>query len=284
MRRSTRPFLAAGLLGVLIGAPQIVGLAQSSGSGSVITRFTGTWKEDVSKRTVGALVDLRFQRGANGTLQELRGPDVRPDIQTVVFDGKPHKLENGTSSITWKQPSPNTFERVIADDRAILTVRRIQISADGKTLTEETERKATDGRRDVDTIVFQRISGDQGLVGRWKAQSFKTNNPAVVKYEPAGTNGIKFSNANNLPTDTTYTVAFDGKPVEVIGRTTVDGTMTAAKRLDDRTIEFTNSREGVVSGTSVRQVSADGRTLTVTYTTVGPNANAGPSVSVYVKQ
>jgi hypothetical protein len=230
---------------------------------------------------------LRFQPNAKGGLEEVRGPEVRPLVQSIVFDGKPHKLEIGNNSIAWKQSNPNTFERVLSDGNGTrtLTTRRIRISADGKTMTEETEGKTTDGRTSVDTVAYQRVSGDaQGLVGRWKPMSFKTDNPDVVKYEPAGTNGIKFSDASNMPSDATYTVMLDGKPVAVVGAAVIAGTMTAAKRVDDRTLEFTQSREGVVSGKSVRQVSADGKTLTDTNTTVGPNASAEPSVIVYVKQ
>lgn len=280
MRTSTNRFAAA-LLGALIGIGQIVGLAQTSGSGSVIARFSGTWKEDTSKRKLGSgTVNLRFQRDDKGGLQEVRGPEVRPVFQSIVFDGKPHKLDNGNNSIAWKQLNSNTFERVLSDANGTrtLTVRRIQISADGKTMTEETRQTS------VDTIAYQRVSGDaQGLVGRWKPVSFKTDKPDVVKYEPAG-NGIKYSDANNDPTDATYTVTLDGKPVPVVGPAVIAGTMTSATRVDDRTIEFTQSREGVASGKSVRQLSVDGKTLTVTATTVGPNASAEPSVSVYVKQ
>jgi len=283
MRTSTQRLLAAALL---VGVVQIVGLAQSSGSGAVIGRFAGTWKEDTSKRKVGAGPGLRFQRDAKGGLQELRGPDVRPEFQSVVFDGKPHVLGNGRNTIAWKQIDPNTFERVLSDGTGkMLTTRRIRISPDGKTMTEDVEVRMNDGRPSVNTTAYQRLSGDaQGLVGRWKAQSFKTNNPAVQKYEPAGTNGLKFSAANNEPTDTTYTVMLDGKPVPVVGAAVIPGTMTAARAVDDRTIEFTNSREGVVSGKSVRQLSTDGKILTVTNTTVGPNASTEPSVFVYVKQ
>jgi hypothetical protein len=277
---------AAAAVIVLVACSPALLLAQSSGSASLISRFVGTWKEDVSKRKVGAQANLRFQRDANGGLQELRGPDVRPDVQSIVFDGQPHQIGTGRNRIAWKQIDPNTFERVLSDGAQTLTVRRIRISADGKTLTEATERKVADGRTLVNTVVFQRSSGESqgGLVGRWKPQSFDTNNPPVVKYEAVGATGLKFSEANNTPTDTTYTVMLDDKPVAVVGAAVIRGTMTAARQVDDHTIEFTQSRDGVVSGKNVRTVSADGKTLTVTTTTVGPNAGGEPSVSVFVRQ
>ena len=85
-------------------------LAQSAAAGQsasapVIGRFVGMWKEDVSKRKVGALPNLRFERNAKGELEELRGPEVRPVVQAVVFDGKPHPI-NGGNQIIWKQKVP----------------------------------------------------------------------------------------------------------------------------------------------------------------------------------
>jgi hypothetical protein len=259
---------------------------QSSVSESLINRLTGTWKEDVSQRKLGAAAtDLRFQRDAKGGLQEVRGPDVRPTVQSIVFDGTPHKLESGNNSIAWTQITPNSFERVISDASDTLGIRRIRISEDGKTLAEETEQKTTDGRASANTTVYERVSAEQqGLVGRWKHKKFNSNSPPRVKFEPAGTNGLKYSGANNLLTDTSYTVAFDGKPVSVTGRTTLSGITIAAKPLNDRTIEFTTSRDGIAYIRSVNQLSADGKTLTVTSTSIGTNASAEPSVVVWVKQ
>ena len=286
--RPKRVCAAASLLGSLaIGGLIFLAspcAAQSSDS-DVIKRFVGTWREDPSKRTVGSMANLRFERNASGALQELRGPELKPAIQPVVFDGQPRRPDASSNTITWKQIDPHTFERVLSDGSRALTIRRLRISQDGKTLTQDTEYKQIDGRAQVDTIVYQRVSGDaEGLVGRWKPQSIKMDTPGVLKVEAAGTNGIKVSGANNLLTDTTYTVALDGKPVPVVGAGTIPGAMTAARRVDDHTIEFTTSREGVATGTSVRKVSPDGKTLTVTNTTLGPNASKEPSIVVYMKQ
>jgi len=270
---------------VLLGASLVVVsasllVAQSSGAASVLQRFVGTWKEDVSKRKLGASVPLRFQRNAEGGLEEVRGPEVRPMAQPVVFDGKPHEVEQGITT-SWKQIDPNTFERVLSDRSGVVSTRSISIAADGKTLTEATERKSSEGRPSVMTIVYERSSGDaQGLVGRWTPVSVKMDALRLLRYELFGTNGLKMS---DNAADTTFTVTLDGKPAPVVGRSVLPGTTSAAKVVDEHTIEFTQSREGVVAGKSVRTVSADGRTLTVTNTTVGPNAGE-PSVVVFVKQ
>jgi hypothetical protein len=46
----------------------------------------------------------------------------------------------------------------------------------------------------------------------------------------------------------------------------------------------TLSREGVVTGKTTMALSKDGKTLTATTMSLGPNAGSEPSVSVFEKQ
>jgi hypothetical protein len=266
-------------------APLPPARAQSTRGADIIGRFAGTWKEDATKRKFGAQATLRFRRNAKGELEEVRGPEARPVVQTIVFDGQPHATES-VNRIAWKQINPNAFERVLTDGTSgagrILTTRRLRISADDKILTEDTERKTSDGRTSIQTVAYRRTSGEpQGLAGRWQAESMKTNSPPLVKYERAGPNGLKFTDYDG---EATYTLTLDGKPVPVVGPAVIRGIMVAAKPMDDHTIEITQTREGVTTAKGVSTVSADGKTLTVTVTPMGPNASPEPSTIVYVKQ
>ena len=51
---------------------------QAPDAAPVIARFTGTWTEDVSKRDLAPMPQLRFQQNAAGTLEEAGGPEVHP--------------------------------------------------------------------------------------------------------------------------------------------------------------------------------------------------------------
>src|SRR2546421_10621952 len=115
-----------------------VGYTQSSGS--VIPRLSGTWKEDVSKRQIGSERHLVFRRSAGGTLEELRGADLRPLVQPVNFTGKPYTFDPASkNTIAWTQRDASTFERAIYNEGRLLNTRRIHLSSDNKTLTEDTE-------------------------------------------------------------------------------------------------------------------------------------------------
>ncbi len=242
----------------------------------VIAKFVGTWKENEAKRKLGSGLALRFRRTANEQLEELRGPEARPVAQPVNFDGKPYKLDNSKNTIVWKQQDATHFERTISDDGNLISTRRIQISADGKTLTEVTERKIPGGKDLVATVVFKRSSGDQqGLVGIWKPESVHTSEPMQVKHEALGTNGLRITGAGRV----SQTLTFDGKPTPVTGPTVIPGAMIAARIVNDRTIETTSSREGVVTGKGTLVISPDG-----TFTSLSPNAGSEPGVTVWEKQ
>ena len=247
----------------------------------VIAKFVGTWKENEAKRKLGSGLALRFRHTANEQLEELRGPEARPVAQPVNFDGKPYKLDNSKNTIVWKQQDATHFERTISENGNLITTRRIQISADGKTLTEVTERKIPGGKDLVATVVFKRSSGDQqGLVGIWKPESVHTSEPSQVTHEAVGSNGLRITSRGGF----TQTLTFDGKPTPVTGPAVIPGTMIAAKIVNDRTIETASSREGVVTGKATLVISADGKTMTSTFTSLGPNAGSEPGVVVYEKQ
>jgi hypothetical protein len=250
--------------------------------------FTGTWKANEAKSKVGSNInfDLEFRRSAKGELQELRGPASRPVVQPVVFDGKPYKVDGG-NMIEWKQIDDHDFERKIFEARTspdkqgrLITTRNLQISPDEKTLTEKTERTLTDGKPSLTTITYTRSSGEpQGLVGAWKRSTLHSNRPPVLKLEPAG-NALKVSSDRGL----TYTLTLDGKDAPVVGADVVTKTTVAGKQVNNHTIEVAVSREGVLASKSTWELSPDGKTMTVTTASVGPDASREPSIDVYERQ
>jgi hypothetical protein len=256
-------------------------VAQTKDQASGVARFTGTWKEDVSKRKIGSFQNLVFRRKAKGELEELRGSELRPMVQTVNFTGKPYSIDAASkNTIAWKQIDSNSFERAIYNNGRLLNTRRIRLSADGKTLTEATELVTVTGKG-TNTIIYRRVAGDRGLIGRWQAESFKIELAPQLVIEMTGANALKITSTN---LDSTVALALDNKPVPVVGATVIPGSMVAARQTNASTIEFTNSRDGIETGKTVREISADGKTMTVTSTELGPNAGKEPFVQVYVKQ
>jgi hypothetical protein len=132
------------------------------------------------------------------------------------------------------------------------------------------------------------------LVGTWKldaANSKFSPGPApqsiLVTFEAAGQDGVKVVadvvSADAKTTQTTYTGQYDGKDNPIAGGVTGANTVSL-KRIDARTTERIDKKDGKVVMTFTRQVSSDGKTLTVTVK--GTNAKGQPvnDVVTLVKQ
>src|SRR5438105_11873348 len=202
---------------------------------SAQSRMAGTWKENEAKRVNGGGYGLRFRLDAQGKLEELRGSNANPLVQPVRFDGKLYPPDNSAAQLSWKQVDKNRFERTFSQDGKLINTRRIQISADGKTLTEDTEQTLVNGKRNVITITYQRTSGDatQSLLGIWKFEKIHNTVPVEFKLESVGPDRFKWSDDAGV----TYTFALDNKPVSVTGPAIIEGTMTAYKQVDANTFE-----------------------------------------------
>jgi len=244
---------------------------------SALDRFVGTWKEDESKTKVSGQT-LVFRQGAKN-IEELRGGEVNPLVQQVIFDGKLHVVD-GPASTAWTQIDANTYERKLTENGKLVTTRTLTLSADGKTLTEKTDRTRADGKPRTVTIMYQRVDGQKGLVGRWKAQSSKSTLPFERHVEPVGTNGLKYSDA----TGQSLTLTLDGKPAPTTGPGVITGTMTALRVTGDRTLQITTSRNGKDISRTELVLSADGKSFTETIRSLAPNAANDATVRVFTKQ
>jgi hypothetical protein len=248
---------------------------------TVAKNFVGTWKENEAKRKLGSFASLRFQRGANGELQERRGPEARPLIQPVKFGSEPYSVDNSKNTILWKKTDESHYERQLFEGGKLITTRQISISKDGKTLTEVTRRKSADGKDVTTTVALTRSSGEQqGLVGTWKAESVRSSDPSQEKIEPAGKDVLRLT--GNFGVVRIWNL--DGKPNVVTGPAVISGTSAAAKTIDANTIEETSTREGVVTARSRYVLSNGGKTLTITSTAEGTTAGREPSVIVMERQ
>jgi hypothetical protein len=249
---------------------------QADASGQILERLAGTWKENLAKRKLAPVANLRFRTDANGQLEELRGPDERPVIQPVRFDGKAYQVDSG-NTIVWKQSGPDNYERSLSNGGKLLTVRRIRISSDGKQLTEEYEQKTRDGKTTVRTTEFQKASGEsKGLWGTWKATSVRDSEPGVVTYERAGPAALKVTGRYGQ----TNLLTLDGKPAPVSGPAVLSKLTVSGRQIDTDAIETTLRRDGALIGNSTLRLSNGGKVLTMTTRPV----TGGESIQVFDKQ
>jgi hypothetical protein len=129
-------------------------------------------------------------------------------------------------------------------------------------------------------------------VGTWKL------NPEKSRYTPgpvpksnvititAVENGLKVSGQGidgaGKPTSLSYTVTYDGKEKPVTGSPDYDS--TAGKRISANVTEQTRKREGREVQTQKREVSADGKTMTITTRGKDKAGRTINNVAVFEKQ
>jgi len=129
----------------------------------------------------------------------------------------------------------------------------------------------------------------KGLEGTWKLNGAKSKfspGPApksmMVTYSMVGTDGVKIV-VDVMPADGAaqhweMTAHYDGKEYPITGNPNAD--MVSVRLIDDRTGESTFKKDGKVTSTNRRTLSADGKTLTITSS--GTTADGKPRKDVQV--
>lgn len=154
-------------------------------------------------------------------------------------------------------------------------------------------------RRGIRMLVFMMLAISVGLwaaedplMGTWKLNIAKSNlgpgaapKSQFIKLEPLGTNGLKQTeeivNAQGETTHNDYSAKF-GADNPIQGDPTRDARVL--QRIDAHTMDIIYKKAGKVISRFHREVSKDGKTMTVTFT--GTNAQGQPSnwTRVFEKQ
>jgi len=123
-------------------------------------------------------------------------------------------------------------------------------------------------------------------IGRWKLKQ-EAPPPAanIMTYEPAG-DGMKVTvdsvNSSGQKSHWTYTTMLDGKDAPIAGYATAD--TAAVTKVDATTNEIVYKKDGKVTQTATNVISADGRTVTVTFHRTNAQGQPVTTVAVYEKQ
>lgn len=139
------------------------------------------------------------------------------------------------------------------------------LSDDGNTLTMKVINHSENSDRTVSTeATYTRVgkgpAGAHATSGAWRINKFKVDeNGRTVTYKSSG-DELNMSD----PSGDSYTARLNGKDYPVKGG--YYSNFVSLKRVDDRTIEQTEKRDGKIVGVSKMTVSPDGKTMTTVYT------------------
>jgi hypothetical protein len=129
----------------------------------------------------------------------------------------------------------------------------------------------------------------KGLEGKWTLDTGKskfspgpTPKSMTVTYSAVGADGMKIVVDITLPDGVAQhwemTAHYDGKEYPVTGNPNAD--MISLRKVDDRKGESTMKKGGKVTATNMRELSADGKVLTITST--GTTADGKPRTDMQV--
>jgi hypothetical protein len=232
--------------------------------------LVGTWKLNPSKCQ---LTDEMKVRALGGNKYAFDFGGDKP--VNVVTDGTDQQVSLGTTmSVT--PEGPGTWKFVSKKDGRMLSEAIWKLSADGNNLSDAYTIYQPNGSTLRLNYVYRRTAGSSGFAGTWDSTSEKVNSAYEIQIRPYETDGLSFI---NLSEQSTQNMKFDGRDYLNHGRN--GDYVTSGRRLNDRTLELTNKIEGKVRSTHQVQVSADGRTLTMT---IKPVNRSKPNILVFDRE
>lgn len=233
--------------------------------------FCGKWKLNVEKS--------KFT-GERSTIEDLGGNKYKWThgniSDTFVFDGSDQPTQFG-NTVSMKPEGPNSWKMVIKKDGRVLSTMTHAVSADGKTQTIKGTETKPDGTTSDFDVTLKRVGSGTGIAGTWEDAVVKFTSPDEWDITPYESDGLTF---NTPAYKDSLSMKFDGKEYEEKGPNVAAGSTTSGKRLNARTLDVTDKMKGQVLDRAKYEVSADGKTLTLT---IHDQGQEKPVIVVYDK-
>lgn len=234
--------------------------------------FAGTWKLNPEKSKFTGNT-ISYEKLASGEWKST----ASGMSYTFRMDGKEHQALFDRK-VSWNQTGDRTWESTVKAGGKELAVQTLEISPDDKTLKITSRGTTPSGEKFEDVSTYSRQSGSADLAGAWKSNKVQISSPTVLEIRPSGSDGIHLM----LPAyKASVDLPFDGKDVKAEGPTVPAGMTFSAKKLGERTFDFTEKHDGKPIYKMTFEVSEDGKTITETGKPVGVDE---PFVAVYERQ
>jgi hypothetical protein len=235
--------------------------------------WAGHWKLDAAKSHFTGDT-FTYSAGPHGLLHFSDGSTIGYDFGV---DGKEYpSAYNRTTS--WTSAGKNQWDQVTKADGKVLSKSRRALSADGKTLTLTFTGTHPDGSTFDEELVYTRLSGGQGLVGKWRSIKVPENAPPSFIISAPSPDSLHFE----IPEQkASVEGAADGSDHPIIGPNMPPG-MTIGFKLAQREIHYTIKVSGKPDTYGIETLAADG--LSFSDVSWSPGKESEKQTAVYVKQ
>jgi hypothetical protein len=215
--------------------------------------FAGTWKLNPAKSKFTGDT-MKFAQTPSGRIRF----SASGLSYTFKTDGKEYPDVFG-GLVTWKQLDDHTWQATYKLKGTLISTDTSALSADGKTMTVVSRGTRPNGQSFEDTTVYERISGNAGLLGKWKDKEVKISAPTTFQIASAGADSIAFT---FVDFKANCKAGFDGKDYPLTGPTVPSGVTLTLKNTAPRSLEILSKQHGKPLFKNIYTLSEDGRTLT----------------------
>jgi hypothetical protein len=240
---------------------------------AVDSPFTGTWKLDPSKSHLTGST-FTYSKAPNGLMHFDNGA-ASGDFG---IDGKEYPTTDGHTT-TWTANNDHSWTSVNKFNGTVIGTTHRELSADGKIYTLHAVGKQADGTPYDETLVYTRVSGTSGLIGKWRDTKYTQQESSTMTISFPSTEVIKWEFLEDKGSVTGMT---DGSDLPYTSPT-ISGNFTISVKMDGpRMLSNTTKRDGKTIQYGTDTVSADGKTITdVSWT---PGKESEKQTGIYIKQ
>ena len=215
--------------------------------------YIGKWKMNPAKSDFGEST-ITYAQLPSGEMQ------CTVDGQSYKFklDGKDYPDPFGNTA-AWKAVDATTWQTTWKLKGKVLSVDTVKVSADGQSLTVNSQGTKPTGGSFDDTSILRRVSGGPGLAGRWKMKNMKASSPNVLEISASGADRLVYRVIDmNMVCD----AKIDGKYYPCSGPTLGTGWRLAWQNASASGLDWSVQMNGRPMFNGQFTVSTDGKTLT----------------------
>jgi len=234
--------------------------------------FAGAWKLDLQKSNFTGDT-MTYSSESSGEMRYSGGGLS----YTFKSDGKERAGILG-ELVAWKQIDDRSWEITHKTKGKVTAVETLKISEDGKTLSDTVTGTRSNGEKFEDKIAYERVSGDTGLLGKWKSTKVQIGSPETMDIKDYEGDGLTFYSPEEK---FTFSAKFDGKEYPATGPTIPAGATGTLTRVDPSCFELTEVYKGKPFWKGKYTLSEDKKTLTVSGGMIATNE---PMTAVYERQ
>jgi len=231
--------------------------------------FVGDWKFNPSKSKYIDVMKVESLGGNKYSFDFGGGPE------NIVADGTDQPGNRG-SKLSVSSEAPDIWKVVRKKDGRMLLTATWKLSQDGKTLTDAYTQFDPNGSPTTTNYLYKRRTSGIGFPGTWES-TITMPSSFVLQVRPYEGDGLSFVRS----AQDTRNLKLDGKDYPVEGAGFPPGSTSAARRVDERTLEIIDKVDGKTIRTERREISVDLKTLT---RIVQPVGQAEPNIFVFERQ